>query len=578
MAAEKAFHVPVVADATTESAALVPAQFREVHWTRLPAGDPSDAFVHRVAALLDRPVAHHAGKDETRVGGAATRRLPILVVALSVAAVVAFGIAAAMRGGWRWHNSLPKVEAGTTLAPVATTPAPIPEKSVAVLPFVDMSEKKDQEYFSDGLSEELIDMLTKVPDLHVPARTSSFYFKGKQAKISEIARDLGVAHLLEGSVRKSGKTLRVTAQLIRVDSGYHIWSETYDRTVSDVFKVQDEIAAAVVKALQVSLGQPRAKPASAVSNVDAYSLMLRGRFLMRSLGGPDSAQRAVAYYEDALRIEPDAAPIWAGLSRALIVQWANDPAKVSFRERATTAAQRALTLDPSSCDAHVALGKVRYWADWDWAAAELEFKQARALDRQDSYANFFSGELALSLGRLNEALEFYTSAIAQDPLNFSALRSRASLLGILGRPADELAAIRKLAELSPEIHGIRSGLGIAELRAGGEAGSALATIQAETNDEERLWALALAYAMLGRAADADAAIANYAQKYGALQPSAVAGLLATRGKTDAAFEWLDRAYRIRDQSLIDIKVSRTFAALHGDARYKALLRRMNLSE
>src|SRR6202034_2889153 len=181
------------------------------------------------------------------------RRLPIVLTALSIVAVVALVTAPAIRGGWLWHKPVPKLEASTASPPVAAMPAAIPEKSVAGLPFLDMSEKKDQEYFSDGLSEELIDMLTKVPELRVPALTSSFYFKGKQVTISDIAKALSVANVLEGSVRKSGNHLRVTAQLVRADSGYHLWSETYERQLDDIFKVQDEIATAVVGALKLKL-------------------------------------------------------------------------------------------------------------------------------------------------------------------------------------------------------------------------------------------------------------------------------------------------------------------------------------
>jgi TolB-like protein len=215
---------------------------------------------------------------------ARSRKRMALVVA-SVVSLVIVGFAADRI----WLSSHRAAATPATMpvasAPVAATlgaPA-VSEKSVAVLPFVDMSEKKDQEYFSDGLSEELIDMLAKVPELRVPARTSSFYFKGKQATLADIARALGVTHVLEGSVRKSGSALRVTAQLIRVDNGYHIWSETYDRNQEDVFKIQDDIARAVVDKLRLTLlGGEVPRPDSAIVNPQVYNLYLQGRYLITS--------------------------------------------------------------------------------------------------------------------------------------------------------------------------------------------------------------------------------------------------------------------------------------------------------
>jgi TolB-like protein len=232
-------------------------------------------------------------------GGDTARTMPKLVAAVQVAidrprcriAIVAGSLLAVAIGGLAVYKSrlperrvlLPSEVAAPTAAPA---PSSIPEQSVAVLPFVDMSEKKDQEYFSDGLSEELIDMLVKVPNLRVPARTSSFYFKGKPTKIPEIARELGVAHVLEGSVRKSGNHLRVTAQLVRADNGFHIWSQTYDRKLDDIFKMQDDIANAVVNALKVSLFAALKPRVPATSNMEAYTLLLKANYLLTKGGAP----------------------------------------------------------------------------------------------------------------------------------------------------------------------------------------------------------------------------------------------------------------------------------------------------
>jgi TolB-like protein len=209
-----------------------------------------------------------------------------------------------------------------TVAPASPAPAApaISERSVAVLPFVDMSEKKDQEYFSDGLSEELIDMLTKVPDLRVPARTSSFYFKGKSEDIPTIARRLMVAHVLEGSVRKSGMTLRITAQLVRADNGYHLWSQTYDRKLDDIFKVQDDIAGAVVSALKVSLAESSTLKVTTPKNTEAYTLYLQGRAIYRIAGNKAQFDSAAEYMRQAIKADSTFAEAWAWLARVLEVE------------------------------------------------------------------------------------------------------------------------------------------------------------------------------------------------------------------------------------------------------------------
>jgi TolB-like protein len=246
------------------------------------------------------------------------------------------------------------------VTPGATPAAPaIPGKSVAVLPFVDMSEKKDQEYFSDGLSEELIDLLTKIPGLRVPARTSSFYFKGKQTTIGEIGKELSVAHILERSVRKSGNPLRVTAQLIRVDNGYHVWSQTFDRKLDDVFKVQDEIAAAVVQTLKVTLlTRPVAQPARA-PNTAAYTSYLQGRFFAAH-NSRDGNARAVPLFEQAVRDDSTYALGWAGLARVVARSADNGWVPLaSGYDRARAAAAKALQLDSNLVEGHAIMAYIK---------------------------------------------------------------------------------------------------------------------------------------------------------------------------------------------------------------------------
>ena len=290
-------------------------------WLDASSGDTVRALPKLVSAVqvaIQAPTVMSAGVPTAQAPALAasarwSRKRMALVVA-SVVSLALVGLAADRL--WLSSHRAAATPATTPVAsePVPSTAAPvIPQKSVAVLPFLDMSEKKDQEYFSDGLSEELIDMLTKVPELRVPARTSSFYFKGKQATIADIAKALGVTHVLEGSVRKSGNTLRITAQLIRVDTGYHIWSETYDRKLEDIFQIQDEIAKSVVTGLKVSvLGGtiPRSTP---TANRDAYTLYLQAKEL-HYRGTPDNSRKAIEYLQKALKLDPDFSQGWLTLA------------------------------------------------------------------------------------------------------------------------------------------------------------------------------------------------------------------------------------------------------------------------
>jgi TolB-like protein/DNA-binding winged helix-turn-helix (wHTH) protein/Tfp pilus assembly protein PilF len=327
----------------------------------------------------------------------------------------------------------------------------VSDKSVAVLPFVNISGDKTNEYFSDGLSEELIDMLTQIPDLRVPARTSSFYFKGKQATIADIAKALGVAHVLEGSVRKSGNTIRITAQLVRVDNGYHVWSKTFDRQLDDIFKVQDEIAGSVVKALKVSLLEGAVPRATTSANSEAYTLYLQGQAMSFSSTSPAEDQRAVDYLRQSLKLDPKFAPAWAELANTLAADFSTFGIRPyeETRAQAHEAADHALTLDPTLPLGHIAMGRLLYQIDWSWDAAEAELKRAISLEPGNSEAHRLLAYIAITRGRFDDAIELLNRAIAIDPLQpwnyvvtgFATYRS--------GRLAAAEAAYRKALDLAP---------------------------------------------------------------------------------------------------------------------------------
>ena len=454
----------------------------------------------------------------------------------------------------------------------------IPDKSLAVLPFVDMSEKKDQEYFSDGLSEELIDMLTKVSDLRVPARTSSFYFKGKQIKISDIAKELGVAHLLEGSVRKSGKTLRVTAQLIRADNGYHLWSETYDRQLDDIFKVQDEIAGAVVKALRVSLLGSRATRAAPTSSAASYNLLLQAKFfLLRST--KEDQEKALNYYEQVVRSDPTSAEAWAGISRVTVNLYITNFGDVGWREsrdRALQAAQHAVELDPELSDGHIALGKVYMTLDQNFAAAKQELAKALELEPHSPFSLFWMAAVLTCADDLPHALMLYEQSIAEDPLDSEVYSSMGDVQRFAGHDNEAEMSYRKAIDLIPASPGVHGALGIALLNQH-KTDAALEEIARESDVGNREAAFAWAYQTLGRTEEARSALAQLETTRGDTDAYSVATIYALRNDLDRVFAWLDRAYR-QHENLMDVKAEPSFKSIRHDPRYRALLQKLKLPD
>jgi adenylate cyclase len=460
---------------------------------------------------------------------------------------------------------------------VPATPV-ISQKSVAVLPFVDMSENKDQEYFSDGLSEELIDMLTKIPDLRVPARTSSFYFKGKQATVADIAKALSVAHVLEGSVRKSGNTLRITAQLIRVDNGYHLWSETYDRKLDDIFKIQDEIAAAVVRALKASLIDSAAAAPPESRNGDAYTLYLQGRAMYRNANTKEEYETAANYLERSIKADPTLAAAWTALGFVRVAEVGSGfvDRQTGIRE-AHRLAERALALDPRLVNTRRLLGRLHEETDFNWPAALREYQKAYALDPADAASNQALATLMTNRGDAEAAVSLFQEAISLDPVESARYLGLAYCFYVLGRlPEAELAA-RKALDLSPASNGYRFTLGEI-LLARGQPVMALEEFKRETNPHAHRTGMVLAYDALGRKAEGDAGLAELEQIDAVIGAAEIAQVYAGRGQINQAFAWLDRAYRQQDNSLDGVKVDPLWRNLWSDPRFKAFLRTMNLPE
>ncbi len=446
-----------------------------------------------------------------------------------------------------------------------------PEKSIAVLPFVDMSQAKDQEYFSDGISEELLNLLAKVPQLEVAARTSSFSFKGKQLEVPEIARQLHVANVLEGSVRKSGNEVRITAQLIRAGEGYHLWSQTWDRKLDDIFKIQDEIAAEVVNQLKVTLlGEA---PKTRATDPKAYALYLQARELGRQ-NNVEAMKKSDALYRQVLEIDPRYAPAWERLARNF-----NNETSLGMLSgqdgfaRAREATEKALAIDPDYAPAHAQLGLIAMYGDNDLAGAARQFDRALALDPTDLGILNNADLLLQNLGRLDEALALGEASVRRDPVNVFALSSLGSMQINDGRYDEALASFRTALNLSPERGQTHYGLGVALLRKGDAAG-ALREMEQEKTEVWRMFGLPMAYSALGRRADSDQALAAVIAKYGKDDPYNVAYVQAFCGHADQAFEWLDQAVQGKDAGLSEIVAESLFDQIHSDPRWLPFLRKI----
>jgi len=448
----------------------------------------------------------------------------------------------------------------------------IPEKSIAVLPFVDMSAGKDQEYFSDGISEELLNLLAKIPQLQVTARTSSFSFKGKEVAIPEIARTLHVAHVLEGSVRKAGNSVRITAQLIKAGTDTPLWSQTYDRKLDDIFAVQDEIAADVVKQLKVTL--LGAAPKARTTDPGAYALYLQAVQLGRQFTA-EAFQQSDALYHKVLAIDPRYAPAWYGLAR----NFGNEPSQglLSNKEgyaQAREANMKALAIDPDYAPAHAQLGWTAMYDDNDLAGAAQHLKRALAVDPADLDVLNYSAALLQSLGRLDEAgLTLEEAILRRDPVNVSALFNLGLGQRMTGRFDAAIASFRTVLSLSPSNGGAHCQLGVALLLKG-DAHGALAEIEQETSEIYKMIGLAMAYHALGRKADSDAALSALIAKYEKDWSYNIAYVYAYRGEADKAFEWLDKAVEYGDPGLGEIVTDNLFDKIHADPRWLPFLRKI----
>jgi adenylate cyclase len=451
------------------------------------------------------------------------------------------------------------------------------DKSIAVLPFLDLSEKKDQEYFANGIAEEVLDRLAKVPGLRVVGRASSFQFKGKNTDLAGIGAALGVAYLLEGSVRREAGRVRVSAQLIEARTGSERWSDRFDSDVVDVLQVQDTIATELARALQIAVEVDVASRTSIKSSetLDAY---LRGlQSIDRS--SQEGLESAVANLKQALSLDPTFAPAAIGLARAYV--WIGtsgwQPTRVAF-ERAREAALLAQRLDPKNPTPHVLLAAIHTAYDWDWTGADRELHQASALGPDDFNAAQTAAWLAAARGQWNEAQQFAVQAIALDPLNPDLHATLGYVVYLRsGRLAEAERSIRRALQINPGDAFGHYFLGEV-LMLQGHHGGALAEFGKETPDDGQTVGYAMVHFATKRKAESDAQLAEAIRESATDWPLGIATVYAFRGEKDHAFEWLDRAYEARDEDLFMIKGNPLLKNLEGDPRYKAFLRKMNLPE
>ena len=496
--------------------------------------------------------------------GAATstpaRRWPHGAWAGVAAAVLALAVGAGL-----WIGRGSKVPAAGSAA-----------TSIAVLPLVDLSPGHDQEYFADGLTEELLNVLAKSPQLRVAGRTSAFQFKNKQEDLRVIGKKLDVSTLLEGSVRKSGSRVRITTQLVNAADGFHLWSETYDREMDDIFAVQDDIARSVAEALKVTLlaGEPAAS-APRGATAPAYNAYLQGKYFFE-LNTKESLENALRYFGEAVELDPGYAPAWAGssLAYATYASEGYGPVADGF-ENARRAVERALELDPNLAEAHAALALIRRVYDWDWVGADASSQRALALDPGNPGLILDAARVASTLGRLDEAHDLTRRAATADPLNVRVHYRLARYAYFLGRLDEATAAFQKVLELNPEYPGAHADLALVYL-AQSRTDAALAEMEQEKRDLWQSFGLAILYHALGRQNEADAKLSEFIESYQDVAAYQIAEVYAYRGEVDRAFEWSDRAYVQRDGGLSQIKGDPHLKRLGSDPRYAAFLEKMRL--
>ena len=524
--------------------------------------------VPRRGYIFDIPVTKHGGlvtKSDTPSRSKLASNWPRW--SLAAALFLVLGVIAV----WWWFGNR-GIEVAVTAGPKPT----IAQHSIAVLPFLDMSPEQDQVYLADGISEEILNLLAKVPDLRVISRSSAFSFKGKNIGIPTVAQQLNVAYVLEGSVRRDGTQLRISAQLIEARSDNHLWSETYDRELENIFQIQDDIAASVVDALKIKLLGPA--PQTHKIDQEVYALALQAKYFWNRKF-PGDEERAMEYYQQALDIDPSYAPAWAGLSAGYLAQVHDGQiARETGLAKAREAAEMALSLDPDLSDAHVRMGLTHVDIDHNFEAAFEEYRRALALDPNNPLAMAVMSTMWRD-GRLDEAINWYKKAAIIDPLTTTWPTNMSYLLIKAGRLDEAEEAARRALELSPGAIPSSSNLAVVFLLRG-QLDEALELILSVPESVEKTHVLTIIYHAMGRQDESDAALEQLTLTLGEEDEDLflmIAQAHAFRGEIDKAFEWLDKAndahhsrYGVNEEFGV-LKFDPFLESLHDDPRWDALL-------
>jgi TolB-like protein/Tfp pilus assembly protein PilF len=584
ISATKTFLVPVVVDDTREDDEEVPERMHDIHWTRLPAGETPPAFVERVQRLLsgDTSTTTPAGTASGAVpaigvpaSGWSRRALPLAAVVVVLGTVTYFAI------DKRWLSKQPTASPPqATAAPAAFAPPP---HSIAVLPFVNVSGDKDQEYFSDGLSEELLNSLARINELQVAARTSSFYFKSEHADLATIAHKLNVASVLEGSVRRSGNTIRVTAQLNNALTGFQLWSQTYDRDLKDVLQMQTEIAGAVTTALKVALlGDLGAKvEAGGTRNPAAFDAYIRAAQAHFMVVNAKEEQGPIDGFTQAVRLDPDYALAYASrsLSYSTVVSyWAATASIIRVTlDRALDDARKSNALAPDLAEGHLALA-VAYEASLEFERADEEYERAVRLAPSNARVLRNYGLFAVSMGRSDSGLTMLRRAVALDPLNYNCHMFLGVALRSLRRYQEAMLAFSDGRALAPNAADIITETGTTQYLLGDfQAARSMCGGVGEGFDLSQQ-CMALTFHKLGRQSDAEASLARLKALWGDGGPTVYAAVYAQWGDATKALEWVDTAARLRTPRLEGLKTDPLLDPLRKEPRFQALERALKFPD
>ena len=586
MAEGIAFLAPVAVDDTTESNAVVPPEFMRVQWTHLPGALPTPQFVEQIKSLLSTSIT--AGVTAPPMS---MRQAPAIASApapaakpsprrfsgwaFAAVAVVVFGVVAVLLMKRDAGSAPPTAAVKSLQSKVAAGPSlAADEKSVAVLAFTDLSEAHNSEYFSDGISEDLLDALAKVPGLRVAARTSAFFFKGKNLPISEIAQKLNVAYVVEGSVQRAGDNIRITAQLIKATDGYHVWSEHFDRELKNVFAVQDEIAGLIAQNLELKLGASSAAATAAV-NPQALELYLQARqaFNLRTAEGFARAEEAL---DRAIKLEPDFARAYALLANVWSVRDSSAGVISAFGQRqsagiARIQAQidRALALEPNLGEAHTAQGEL-CWIRWQLADAARELRLAIAQNPNDATAHQILGRVLLSDGRIEDAQAELKRAAELDPLSHRILDNYSIIERYTGRFEEALALDERALALQPDAMqaAVWKTLDLSGLGRHDEAVALLRRLPVDDTP----------YAAYAMEVFISAGLKGEAEQHLARVPSAFSYIaLAKLGRPEAALAAVDPA-TLSIQSFHDLFLNPAFDPIRHDPRFVKLLATLGMTE